>query len=117
MFEFITKYLPSAGPGKLPPVQLPKAPNSQLTVPCFKTQVSKATAVISQSDRALANTNTTTYRTGTNTRTILRDMVASSQDLSATVNAYLRVGIPSKYTVLARDMDGQINPDATKTVQ
>lgn len=117
MFEFITKYLPSAGPGKLPPVQLPKAPNSQQTVPSFKTQVSKATAVISQADRALANTNTTTYRTGTNTRTILRDMVASSQDLSATVNAYLRVGIPSKYTVLARDMDGQINPEATNTVQ
>jgi hypothetical protein len=37
--------------------------------------------------------------------------------LSATINSYLRVGIPNEYTVIARDPDGVINVEATKLAQ
>ena len=114
MFEYIKTLF---GPGKLPTLQTPKAKKGQTALPSFKTQVAKATSALQQSDRRLANTDVTTYRNGANTRAIIRDMAARSPDLSATVNAYLRVGIPSKFTVLARDMDGAINPEATAIVQ
>lgn len=127
MFEFLKRFLPQegpgapptvqAGPGALPAVQLPKPPNKQQSLASFKTQVARTTAVLTQGDRRLASTDVTTFRTGANTRAILRDMVASSPDLSATVNAYLRVGIPEKYTVISRDMDGAVNPEATKLAQ
>jgi hypothetical protein len=117
MFDFLKRFLPQAGPGALPAMQLPKPPNKQQSFPSFKTQVARTTSVLSQGDRRLANTDVTTFRTGTSTRSILRDMVASSPDLSATVNAYLRVGIPEKYTVIARDMDGEINTEATRLAQ
>ena len=106
-----------AGTGSLPPVQVPKPPSKRTALPSFKTQIAKATSALPLTDRRLANTDVTTYRTGANTRAIIRDMAASSPDLSATVNAYLRVGIPNRYKVFASDMDGAINPEATKVVQ
>lgn len=125
MFEFITDRFKAkvespnvqAGPGSLPPVQLPKPPKGQSTIPSFKTQVGRATSALPQGDRRLANTDVTTYRTGANTRAVLRDMAGSSPDLSSTLNAYNRVGIPSRYTVIARDMDGAINRESTKIAQ
>ena len=118
MLELITNFFKvKAGPGKLPSVPLPKTPKGQTTLPSFKTQVSKATSALQQADRRLANSDVTTYRTGTNTRAIVRDMAASSPDLSASINAYLRVGIPEQYTVISRDMDGIINVEATRMAQ
>lgn len=111
------RFLPQAGPGSLPSIPLPKPPNKQVSTPSFKTQVAKATSVITEPDRKLANTDITTFRTGANTKSIIRDIAKSNADLAATVNAYLRVGIPEKYTVLAHDMDGAINPEATKLAQ
>lgn len=105
------------GPGQLPPVQLPKAPGKQQTLPSFKKQVTKATSALSQTDRRLTNKDLTTYRTGADTKTVIRDLAAASPDMAATINAYLRVGIPDRYTVLARDPDGVINVEATKMAQ
>lgn len=102
------------GKSSMTPVPLPtKAPNKGQALASFKTQVAKATSALSKPDRRLANTDITTYRGGSTTNGIVRDMVASSPDLAATVNAYLRVGIPETYTVIARDMDGKLNADAT----
>jgi hypothetical protein len=33
--------------------------------------------------------------------------------LSSALNSLLRTGIPEQFTVVARDMDGVINPEAT----
>jgi len=106
-----------AGPGQLPADPLPKPPNKPVAVPSYKTQVAKAASALPRSDRGLANTSIVDYRVGTDTRQVVRDFAASSPDLSATIASYLRVGIPSKYTVIARDMDGTINVDATKLSQ
>lgn len=106
-----------AGTGKLPAAPLPKAPNRPQALPSFKTQVAKATSFLLRKERNLANTSTVAYRAGQDTPTVVRDLAASNPDLSATLAAYLRVGIPDTYTVIARDMDGAINAEATAVAQ
>ena len=110
--------LPSiSAKSSLAPVPLPtKMPNKPQALASFKTQVAKSTSALSNTDRRLANTDVTQYRGGASTNAIIRDMVASSPDLGATVNAYLRTGIPEEYTLLAYDMEGSINVDASRTV-
>lgn len=108
---------PEAGPGQLPSAPPAKAPNRPLAMPSFKTQVARAASALQRADRRLANTDISTYRTANDTRTVVRDLAATNPDLSATLNSYLRVGIPEDYTVVARDMDGAINVEATKLAQ
>lgn len=108
---------PQAGPGQLPTPAPTKAPNRPQAVLSFKTQIARATSALQRADRRLANTDIATYRTANDTRTVVRDLAASNPDLSATVNSYLRVGIPNEYTVIARDPDGVINIEATKLAQ
>lgn len=106
-----------AGPGQLPSPTPTKAPNRAQALLSFKTQVAKAASALQRGDRRLANTDIAAYRAGNDTRTVIRDLAASNPDLSATINSYLRVGIPSTYTVMARDPDGVINVEATKLAQ
>ena len=108
---------PQAGTGQLPTPTPTKAPNRPQALLSFKTQVAKAASALQRADRRLANTDIATYRTSNDTRTVVRDLAASNPDLSATVNSYLRVGIPTEYTVIARDPDGVINVEATKLAQ
>lgn len=106
-----------AGPGQLPTPKPVKAPNKSQALPSFKTQVARATAALTRNDRQLANTDVTSFRNSADTRKVVRDFTASNPDLSATVSSYLRVGIPDKYIIMARDPDGTINVEATKLAQ
>ena len=108
---------PQAGTGQLPTPAPTKAPNKPQAILSFKTQIARAASALQRSDRRLANTDIATYRTSNDTRTVVRDLAASNPDLSATVNSYLRVGIPTEYTVIARDPAGVINVEATKLAQ
>lgn len=115
LFNFIGNYF--AGTGKLPPAQMPKPANKPQALPSFKTQVAKSTTAIPSKDRQLANTSLLDYRRGTTTQATMRDLAASSPDLAGTLAAYLRVGIPETYTIIARDMDGAVNPEGTALAQ
>ena len=106
-----------AGPGQLPAAPLTKPPNRAQALPSFKTQRARAASALPRSDRRLANTDISTYRSANDTREVVRNLAASNPDLSSTVNSYLRVGIPEEYTVIARDPDGAINVEATKLAQ
>lgn len=106
-----------AGPGQLPTPAPTKAPNRPQALLSFKTQVARATSALTRTDRRLANTDLATYRAANDTRIVMRDLAASNPDLSATVNSYLRVGIPTEYTLIARDPDGTVNVEATKLAQ
>ena len=108
---------PQAGTGQLPTPAPTKAPNRPQALLSFKTQVAKAASALQRADRRLANTDIATYRTANDTRVVIRDLAASNPDLSATVNSYLRVGIPTEYTVIARDPDGVVNVESTKLAQ
>ena len=106
-----------AAAASLPPIPRPKPPNKQQTIPSFRTQAQRSASLLTRTDRGLANTDITTFRNGTDTRSILNNLARSNPDLAATVNAYLRVGIPDTYTIIARDFDGQVNVEATKRAQ
>jgi len=104
---------------QLPPVAPPKkVPNKQLSLaPYLKTATPSETSPLVLTDRQLANKDTLDYRNGSSTRVVIRDLVASTPDLSAAVNAALRTGITNSYTMIARNMDGTVNVDATKLAQ
>lgn len=91
---------PQAGPGQLPTPAATKAPNRAQALLSFKTQVARATSALQRQDRRLANTDIATYRTANDTRTVVRDLSASNPDLSATINSYLRVGIPNELSLI-----------------
>lgn len=98
----------------LPPVAPIKPPRGQTSLPAFRKQVKASTSAIQKSDRRLANTDTLTLRTANTTKAAIRNFAIASPDLSATTNAYLRVGIPEEFTVVGRNMDGTLNPEATQ---
>ena len=107
-----------AGPGKLPTAFPTKTPNKQQSIPGYKKTIAKSTQALNRDDLKLMSTDITTFRNGvSDTRKVIRKLAAANPDLASTVNAYLRVGIPESYTVVARDMDGQINVEGTKLAQ
>ena len=106
------------GAATLPPVPLPKAPTGTQSEPGHRTVVGGTASRISQTDRAPLTTDRLVgARNTSNTWSAVRTLSFSSPDVSTAVYSALRVGIPEKYTVLARDMDGKINPAATAIAQ
>jgi hypothetical protein len=120
MFEniknfFAVKPVPKSGSGggNFPFVQ-PKAPTKQQSYAGFLKTVKPSTAALGKNDLNLANQDlTSTYRTGATTLKVVQDLTRVSPDLSAALTAYLRVGIPEKYTAWAYNPDGSFNRDAT----
>ena len=98
----------------LPVIPLPSPAAKPVTLPSFKTQIGRATSLLPKPDRGLAGKDIVDYRYNNGTNEVLRDLAASNPDLSGTVNAYLRVGLPKDYVIISTDMDGTINVEATK---
>lgn len=101
----------------LPPMELPKAPKGEQAVPGFRNQVEPRESAISKTDRLLATSNRLDARTLQNTNNTVRALSKSSPDLSGSVTFMQRTGIPENFTLIARDMDGKINPEGTKVAQ
>ena len=108
------KFLAAASLPPLPPV---KVKPKQSSLPGFKQRIDVSTSLLPKGERRLSSTDILDYRKGASTKDVVRDLASTSPDLSATVNAYLRVGIPNKYTVIGRTTDGLIDRDATKLAQ
>ena len=102
---------------QLPPVAPPKVKPGVNSFPSYLKTTRPSDAQLPINDRRLASTDTTTFRNGQDTRTIVRNFVAASPDLSAAVWAYTRLGVPTKYTAVAKNMDGSFNKDATLLLQ
>jgi len=117
MFDNADHLIEFFGAAQLPPVAPPKVRPGSLTFPSYLTTTRPSTAVLPQADRRLANTDTTTLRNGADTRTVIRDFVAASPDLSAAVWSYLRLGLPQSYTAVAKNPDNTFNREATMLVQ
>jgi len=104
-----------SGGGKLPPVPPPKVKPRQQSVPDYLTSVNPQDGVLNRVDPLLANLDiTATYRTGRSSYEVLRNLARANPDLSAALSAYIRVGIPEKYIVLARGPDGTVDDEATR---
>jgi len=113
---------PPEAPGlqaaELPALAPPKVKPRQQSLPSYLTRAkTQANSDLPRNDRALANTDTITLRNGADTRVVIRDLVASNPDLSAAVFGFLRTAITSEYKLVARNMDGSFNREATILAQ
>lgn len=94
-----------------------KVANKQQALPSFlKTAKPPSTSPLIRTDRLLANKNILDYRIGSDSRQVIRDFTRSDPNLSAAVTSYIRVGITSGYTAIARNLDGTVNPEATSAL-
>ena len=101
----------------LPSFPIPKAPKGPQALPGDRIQAVPTTSAVVRNDRALANTNRLSARDQSSTAKVVRELVKSSPDLSASVSFLLRTGIPEKFTIIGRDMDGTLNADVTSLAQ
>jgi hypothetical protein len=104
---------------QLPPAAPPKkVSNKQVASPSYlKTATPNPDTALPRVDRRLATTNPETYRGGSDTRVVMRDLIASNPDLAASVNAYIRTSITDGYTAVAKNPDGTFNRDGTSLLQ
>lgn len=101
----------------LPSPAPPKAPSGQQAMPSYlKTAKPSTTAPLLRTDRGLASLDVSTYRIGADSREVIRNFTRASPELSAAVGAYVRTGVTSNYTAVARNLDGTCNPEATSTL-
>jgi hypothetical protein len=106
---------PKGGGGALPPVPPPKVKPKGQGYPGYVTNLTPSTSALPKTDLQLATTDiVNSFRLGRDTPEVLRNLARANPDLAASLNAYLRVGIPEKYIAIARDPDGSVNDDATR---
>lgn len=99
----------------MPTVMTPKVPNKQQTLPGYLPSTQFIAAPLQRRDIRAANTDiASTARLNASTPAVIRALARLDPDLSASVSAYLRVGIPEKYKAVARNMDGTFNRAATQ---
>src|SRR3990167_93006 len=113
------KATPSGKTGsvQLPPQATPKATSKAAAFASYLTTARQASFPLPQTDRRLASTDITTYRTGATTAQTMRDFAAASPDLAAAIFAYLRTAITGGYTAVAKNPDNTFNPEATNLLQ
>lgn len=71
-------------------------------------------SALRENDRLPASTDRLlSARNQTATKKVIRQLTHSSPELSNAVSSMLRVGIPERYTVIARDLDGRIDEAGT----
>lgn len=97
-----------------PPPPLPKAPNKPVSVPGYRTQAEPQATAVRRNNRDLANSSRTAARTGATAYAITRELAETSPDLAAATSMLLRTGIPEKFTLYGRDLDGNLDRTATE---
>lgn len=134
MLERVTQALyglfrasPSEGAGvadmqaasQLPPIPTPKVKGGNQSTPSFvkRSAQQKGEQRLQESDRRVASTDILTFRTAATTKEVVRQLSATSPDLSASVYAYIRLVVTRKFSAVARNQDGTANPEATAAVQ
>lgn len=103
----------------LPAIAEPKVPNKPQSKQSFskRTATSTGDQKLTSSDRRTANLDILSLRNGTSTKSTIHDLAQVSPDLSASVYAYQRLVVTREFRAVARDIEGNINPEATKLVQ
>ena len=117
MFERLKSFFHIEAATQLPPVAPIKGKPGARSFPAFFTSTKPSSGVIPAPDRRLINKDVLDYRSGSSTRQVMLDLVASSPELSNAVYTAVRLGVPEKYVAVARDMDGTVNEDFTRLLQ
>lgn len=108
------------GPGMPGPLDEPRVKKAKggLTVPSFMKRAGPGREQkLTQTDRRLATTDVLSMRSARSTKELVRNLTAASPDMSAAVNAYIRLVVTKEYRAIARNQDGTPNPQATKALQ
>ena len=82
----------------------------------YVTKSNRGGEVISKDDMELANTDILTFRED-KTPEMLRKLAVASPSISSSVDAYIRTAITESYTLVAYNMDGSFNVEATTSLQ
>ena len=117
MFERLKSFFHIEAATQLPPVAPIKGKPGARSFPAFFTSTKPSSGVIPAPDRRLINKDVLDYRSGSSTRQVIIDLVASSPELSNAVYTAVRLGVPERYVAVARDMDGTVNEDFTRLLQ
>ncbi len=117
MFDKLKQFVGIQAATQLPLVAPPKVKSGPVSWPTYLKTTKPANAALPKADRRLATTDVNSYRSGNNSRQVMRDFAAASPDLSASIFSYLRLAITDSYTAVARDLDGTANPEATALLQ
>ena len=107
----------SAAARALPIIPTPKVKPKQKTIPGAFRSAKPAESALPKTDRRVASTDPVSFRNGTNTQQVIRDFAQTNPDLSASVSAFLRTGIPDTYTLVAYNMDGTFSREGTQLLQ
>lgn len=101
------------------PLPVPKVKGGNQATPSFvkRTAQQKGDQRLQENDRRVASTDILSFRTASTTKEVVRQLAATSPDLSASVYAYNRLVVTRKFSAVARNQDGTANPEATASVQ
>lgn len=114
MPEGLTRVSAATGTSGLLDPPPPKPATKPAALPSWKTQQARAQGSLPADDRRMAVSDAEQLRYAGTTNQVVRQMAAVNPDLSATINAYLRTGIPNNYMIFARDLNGEFNVEATR---
>ena len=107
----------SAGTPVIDPPLPTKVSNKQISLPSYlPIATPNPDSPLLRKDRTLANKDILDYRSGGDSRQVIRDFTRSDPNLSAAVTSYIRTGITSGYTAIARNLDGTVNPEGTSAL-
>lgn len=103
---------------QLPGIAPPKVRPGSTSVPSgVRRSGTRGTTKLQETDRRVATTDLLTLRAGTSTKKVIHDLSVVTPDLSASVNAYLRLAVTPHFKAIARNQDGTANPEATTALQ
>lgn len=100
---------------QLPTQPPPKVKAKQQSLPSLYPNATPSDqAILLRREMNLANSDALLLRRGASTLATIRDFTVASPDLSAALNANLRLGIPDGFRIKAWDPDGTFNVDGTR---
>jgi hypothetical protein len=103
----------------LPVIPPPKVPSGAQAQPSSskRTKTTSGDQKLATADRRTAELDLLTLRSGTTTKSTIRELAKVSPDLSASVWAYQRLVVSKEFVAVARNQDGTANPTATEALQ
>lgn len=103
----------------LPEIVPPKVKRGAQAAPSHmkRSAGGKGDTKLAETDRNTARLDVLTLRNQATTKDTIRQMSKVSPDLSASVNAYVRMAVTRHFTAVARNQDGTANPEATQMCQ
>ena len=105
---------PTPAAAILTPPPLPKPPSAPVAYQGYRKQIAASSAALRETDRGISTLDRlVSARNLSNTKQTVRQLYHTSPELSSAITTMLRVGIPERYTVVARNLDGQIDSAAT----